>query len=229
MSSPSEGEARRWFYVREGRRHGPVEIARLVDLVLGGEVPEDALVWHSGLPEWLQAREVEDIRRELPPPVPTRRVPPPPDPVPKEAAEEASPDSGEAAAPEGTPAVGEDPSAGDSEGLTNGQKRRRKRKHRRESKRRPTWLWPLIVVLIGLMIFLWWLLRRMNEVPPGRIIQTGSVQGRPKAGVFSGARTVDSRRESTAPRLVRLPPCAIASRWAGSRGSAPGYGPARPA
>jgi hypothetical protein len=25
------------------------------------------------------------------------------------------------------------------------------------------------------MVFLWWLLRRMNEVPPGRIIQTGSL------------------------------------------------------
>ncbi|MES1211305.1 MAG: DUF4339 domain-containing protein, partial [Acidobacteriota bacterium] len=58
----SGGETRRWFYVREGRRHGPVETTRLVDLVLGGEVPEDALVWHSGLPEWLPAREVEDIR-----------------------------------------------------------------------------------------------------------------------------------------------------------------------
>ena len=101
--------------------------------------------------------------------------------MPKETAEEASPDSGEAAAPEGAPAVGEDPSAGDSEGLTNGHKRRRKRKHRRESKRRPAWLWPLVVVLIGLMIFLWWLLRRMNEVPPGRIIQTGFLQARPGA------------------------------------------------
>lgn len=196
----SNGEAKRWFYVREGRRHGPVETARLVDLVLGGEVPEDSLVWHSGLPEWLPARDVEDIRRELPPPVPTRRVPPPPDPVPRDAALEAELSApGEAAASEGAPASTGD---ADSEGPINGSKRKRKRKHRhRDSKRRPPWLWPLIVVLIGLMIFLWWLLRRMNEVPPGRIIQTGSVEVGPRAG---GAG------------LPRSPAAASASRWAES-------------
>lgn len=197
----SNGEAKRWFYVREGRRHGPVETARLVDLVLGGEVPEDSLVWHSGLPEWLPAQDVEDIRRELPPPVPTRRVPPPPDPVPRDAALEAElPPEGEASASEEAPATtdGTDP-----EGPLNGSKRKRKRKHRhRDSKRRPPWLWPLIVVLIGLMIFLWWLLRRMNEVPPGRIIQTGSLEVSP------------------------TPRAASVSRWAGSSRSAPGPRPA---
>jgi GYF domain 2 len=178
----ASGEGKRWFYVREGRRHGPVETTKLVDLVVAGEVPEDALVWHSGLPEWLPAREVEDIRRELPPPVPTPRDPPPPDPVPKEVGEgTGTAIPGEAVAGEGA----EDPDAPagpESEGSENGQKRRRKRKHRhRASKRRPAWLWPLVVVLVGLMIFLWWLLRRMNEVPPGRIIQTGSLATRPSA------------------------------------------------
>jgi hypothetical protein len=198
----SNGEARRWFYVREGRRHGPVETERLVDLVLGGEVPEDALVWHSGLPEWLQARDVEDIRRELPPPVPTRRVPPPPDPVPREGAGADVPPQDEAAASEETPATA---GAADPDSSVNGLKRKRKRKHRhRDSKRRPPWLWPLIVVLIGLMVFLWWLLRRMNEVPPGRIIQTGSFEVRPS------------------------PVGASVSRWGESRGSAPGSRPALP-
>jgi hypothetical protein len=183
MSTPN-GETRRWFYVREGRRHGPVESTRLVDLVLSGEVPEDALVWHTGLPEWLPARDVEDIRRELPPPVPTSPAPPPPDPVPVGLAEgAASPEPGEptATAGEGGPAV--NPDAADTELSADGRKRRRKRKHRhRDSKRRPAWLWPLAVVLVGLMIFLWWLLRRMNEVPPGRIIQTGSLWEGPTVG-----------------------------------------------
>jgi hypothetical protein len=175
MTTPS-GEGKRWFYVREGRRHGPVETTRLVDLVLGGEVSEDALVWHSGLPEWLPARDVEDIRRELPPPVPTPRVPPPPEPVPQEVADGVEPTVPGEPAGEGTDAPEAPSEATDPEGAADGQKRRRKRKHRhRDSKRRPAWLWPLVVVLVGLMIFLWWLLRRMNEVPPGRIIQTGSL------------------------------------------------------
>ena len=179
--STSSKEAKRWFYVREGRRQGPVDTGRLVDLVLNGEVAEDALVWHSGLPEWLRAHEVEEIRRELPPPVPTpspipSRVPSP-EPLPSEAAngpgasaQDEVPDW------EGNGLLPDLASAAELEDRTDDPKRRRKRKHRhRESKRRPPWLWPLVAILAGLMVFLWWLLRRMNEVPPGRIIQTGSL------------------------------------------------------
>ncbi len=207
----SGGETRRWFYVREGRRHGPVETTRLVDLVLGGEVPEDSLVWHSGLPEWLSAREVEEIRRELPPPVPTTPVPPPPEPVPRETSEAAEPPAPSEEAKGGVQET--PPESPDLEGLSNGQKRRRKRKHRhRDSKKRPPWLWPLAVVLVVLMIFLWWLLRRMNEVPPGRIIQTGSARVSPSTG---GAGLHG--------------PAASASRWASSPGSARASSSARPA
>jgi hypothetical protein len=211
MSASSEGP-RRWFYVREGRRHGPVEVEQLVDLVLGGEIPEDALVWNTGLPEWLPAREVEAIGRELPPPLPAQKpAPPPPEPVPAVAAEptESPTASGGTAADGGTAAA---PEAEGLEGLTREQRRRRKRKHRhRDSKKRPPWLWPLAVVLVGLMVFLWWLLRRMNEVPPGRIIQTGyHEEGRP-AG--TGYRVA-------APSGLR---------WASSRESAPASRPARPA
>ncbi|HEY6554727.1 MAG TPA: DUF4339 domain-containing protein [Vicinamibacteria bacterium] len=172
MSTPSN-PGKRWFYVREGRRQGPVDTERLVDLVLNGEVAEDALVWHSGLPEWLRAREVEEIRSELPPPVPTPSTAPPKEPVRSEV------DGGEEAAPQDEPPGHEDngpypefPGAAPADD----EKRRRRRKHRhRESKRRPAWFWPLVAILAGLMVFLWWLLRRMNEVPPGRIIQTGSL------------------------------------------------------
>jgi hypothetical protein len=217
MTTPS-GEVKRWFYVREGRRHGPVEIARLVDLVLGGEVPEDALVWHSGLPEWLRARDVEDIRRELPPPVPTPPAPPPPDPVPKELAEGAEPtglgeEAGEAARDLEAPRL-----ASESEALVNGHKRRRKRKQRhRDSRRWPAWVWPLAVVLVGLMIFLWWLLRRMNEVPPGRIIQTGSLRGALSTGDAAPPAGWRPREEANASRSVV------------SQASAPGSRPAPPA
>jgi len=194
--SDSTGEARRWFYVREGRRHGPVETTRLVDLVLGGEVSEDALVWHSGLPEWRKARDVEEISHELPPPVPSTPAPPPPDPVPKMLAEEGEPSATNPAPGAGEAARTEPSGPADLEDLSNGQKKRRKRKHRhRDSKRRPPWLWPLAVVLVGLMIFLWWLLRRMNEVPPGRIIQTGSFLERPRG----------TRLDLAVARLVPVP------------------------
>jgi hypothetical protein len=191
--NPSSGQTRRWFYVREGRRLGPVDTDRLVDLVLSGEVSEEALVWHSGLTEWLRAREIEEIRHELPPPVPA--APPPPAPELPEGPENPRID------PPGSEANADAVSDGSSPGLAegalseapgddNGHRRRRKRKHRHRdaSKRRPTWLWPLVVVLVALMVFLWWLLRRMNEVPPGRIIQTGSYAGRAPSG---GGRPLD--------------------------------------
>jgi len=198
MATSAE-ETRRWFYVREGQRHGPVETARLVDLVLGGDVPEDCLVWHSGLTEWRPAREVEEIRRELPPPLPTSPVTPPPQPLPRETSEAAAPQAPSvetSAAGEIRDAPAELPDLEEPEG----QKRRRKRKHRhRNAKKRPPWLWPLAVVLVVLMVFLWWLLRRMNEVPPGRIIQTGSARVSPWPGraALPGSASVS--------RLVSIP------------------------
>src|SRR5258706_11401576 len=60
----------RWFYVQEGRRMGPLELPAIVALILGGEVPEDTLIWRVGLGEWVKANSVEEIQRELPPPIP---------------------------------------------------------------------------------------------------------------------------------------------------------------
>src|SRR5258706_10589873 len=62
----------RWFYVQEGRRKGPLGVAELVALILGGAVPEDTLIWRAGLGEWVKANSVEEIQRELPPPIPGR-------------------------------------------------------------------------------------------------------------------------------------------------------------
>ena len=202
----SSNQAKRWFYVREGRRQGPVDTDRLVDLVLHGEVAEDALVWHSGLPEWLRAQEVEEIRRELPPPVPTpspvQAPAPTPEPMPSEAASRPGASAqDEAPVWERTGPLPDLASAAEPEDRTDDPKRRRRRKHRhRESKRRPPWLWPLVAILAGLMVFLWWLLRRMNEVPPGRIIQTSSLYagGAPKPPAPGEARRSSaglSRRE----------------------------------
>ena len=149
--------ASRWFYAHGGRRHGPVDVSRLVDLILAGEIPETTLIWHPGLSEWVMAGDLDEIRRELPPPLP----------VPA------------ASLPENDPAAGlptdpPDPAASLGEG--SGLRRRRKHRHRNQ-RGKTQWLLPLLVVLLLLMIGLWLLLRRMNEVPPGRIILQGSLAG----------------------------------------------------
>jgi hypothetical protein len=152
----SEGAATsRWFYAHGGRRHGPVEVSRLVDLILAGEIPETTLIWHPGLSEWVTAGDQDEIRRELPPPLPG--------PAPSE----------------GEPAAGllTDPPDEPAD-LGEGSGQRRRRKHRHRSPRDKTqWLLPLLLILLFLMIGLWLLLRRMNEVPAGRIILQGSLPG----------------------------------------------------
>jgi hypothetical protein len=138
-----------------------VEVSRLVDLILAGEIPETTLIWHQGLSEWQMAGDLDEIRRELPPPLP---LPAP-------------------SLPEGEPASGlpTDPPDAAAE-LGEGSATRRRRKHRHRSPRdEKQWLLPLLLILLTLMIGLWLLLRRMNEVPAGRIILQGSLDG--SAGV----------------------------------------------
>jgi GYF domain 2 len=158
----SEGAAAsRWFYAHGGRRHGPVEISRLVDLILAGEIPETTLIWHPGLSEWVTAGDLDEIRRELPPPLPAPAL------------------------PESDPAAGlpTDPPDAAAD-LEEGSGKRRRRKHRHRNPRDKTqWLLPLLLILLLLMIGLWLLLRRMNEVPAGRIILQGSL------AVSAGAAT----------------------------------------
>lgn len=48
-----------WFYVREGRREGPVRRARLLELVRGGWLGPEDLVWTEGMPEWMPAGTVD--------------------------------------------------------------------------------------------------------------------------------------------------------------------------
>lgn len=48
-----------WFYVREGRREGPVRRARLLELVRGGWLAPEDLVWTEGMPEWVPAGTVD--------------------------------------------------------------------------------------------------------------------------------------------------------------------------
>ena len=42
-----------WFYVRDDKRQGPVDFEHLVTMLLAGQIPHNALVWHQGLREWM--------------------------------------------------------------------------------------------------------------------------------------------------------------------------------
>lgn len=156
MSEPSS----RWFYLQNGRRHGPVDLYGLVDLILKQELTEDTLVWHSGLSEWVKASEREEIRRELPPPVPLSA---------RETALAAPMPVLEAEELEGL----EDPlarSASATHEYERTDSHRRRHSSRKAAAASRRWLAVVLAVLVALMIGLWWLLKRINEVPPGQVI-----------------------------------------------------------
>ena len=50
-----------WFYVKDDKRLGPVDFEQLVGLLLGGQLPQTALVWHQGLREWMSADRIPEI------------------------------------------------------------------------------------------------------------------------------------------------------------------------
>ena len=152
----------RWFYVHEGRRKGPVSVARLAELILAQDLPEDILVWRHGLDQWAPATSVDEIKRELPPPLPGP------------ATDKPLAQAGAVAEAEGP---GEDSRDGaedrepgpDGPNDRRGDRKRRHRHRSRQGSRRPRWLMPLIIMVFIVVVVLWYLLRRFNEAPPGSI------------------------------------------------------------
>jgi uncharacterized protein DUF4388/uncharacterized protein DUF4339/tetratricopeptide repeat protein len=67
-----------WFYVRDDKRQGPVDFEHLVTMLLAGQLPHNALVWHQGLREWMEAEQIHEIAEQLPPPLPQPARPPKP-------------------------------------------------------------------------------------------------------------------------------------------------------
>jgi uncharacterized protein DUF4388/uncharacterized protein DUF4339/tetratricopeptide repeat protein len=59
-----------WFYVRDDKRQGPVDFEHLVTMLLAGQISHNALVWHQGLREWMEAERIQEIAEQLPPPLP---------------------------------------------------------------------------------------------------------------------------------------------------------------
>ncbi len=159
----------RWFYVAEGRRQGPVELSRLVELILSGTVPEDTLVWYAGRPDWIPACRIAEIAHELPPPLPKAEPTPPALVLAAGPVEQLVDGAGrDESTPPAIPSGGEGSATGD------GRHERHHRHHRHKRHRYVViaspwwkrWIIPFILALIGLGLFLWLYLMHINQPPP---------------------------------------------------------------
>lgn len=174
------GEPANWFYVLDGRRQGPFDRVSLVRELLSLEAPEGVLVWRTGLVAWTKPGILDELKRELPPPLPGTLA------ATTEASSLALPDlPGQGEGEEGAPEVDEAadsaqggesvPGAGEG-GLameSAAEQRRRRRRHRKpRTASMPPYVLPAVLLFLAVMLGLWFLLRRMNEVPPGRIMQS---------------------------------------------------------
>ena len=57
----------------DGKQEGPFNKAELTDLIAKGRFTRDTLVWKQGMPGWLKAAEVDDVKDlfgAVPPPLP---------------------------------------------------------------------------------------------------------------------------------------------------------------
>ena len=175
------GEPANWFYVLDSRRQGPFDRAGLIRELLALEAPEGVLVWRTGLLAWTKAGVLDELKRELPPPLPGSLVAAAegsPEPLPDlpgsdalDGEETPDPDKVTDSVPDGDMVTGTG-GGGTDEGSA-AEKRRRRRRHRKPRAALPSYLLPLVLLFLAVMLGLWFLLRRMNEVPPGRIIQQG--------------------------------------------------------
>lgn len=62
-----------YYYERGGQPVGPVSLAELSEQIRQGVVTTDTLVWKSGTPNWVAAKDVQELAAviaERPPPVP---------------------------------------------------------------------------------------------------------------------------------------------------------------
>jgi hypothetical protein len=54
---------RSWFYASQGRQRGPYPEAQLRDLIGGGAVAADTLVWSEGMAGWEKAGDIPGLGR----------------------------------------------------------------------------------------------------------------------------------------------------------------------
>ncbi len=61
-----------WHYVQNGRACGPVELSVVQGLIASGALAPEALVWQTGMANWLPARAIPALASSIP-----GNVPPP--------------------------------------------------------------------------------------------------------------------------------------------------------
>jgi hypothetical protein len=59
-----------WFYARGNGHNGPIQLADLQRMVDAGDIGPSTLVWRNGLPNWLPAHQVSELRFPVSAPVP---------------------------------------------------------------------------------------------------------------------------------------------------------------
>ena len=57
-----ESAADRWFYKSDGKKHGPVSLDKLRQLLAQKTIPTDSLVWHNGMESWTPAAEAPELQ-----------------------------------------------------------------------------------------------------------------------------------------------------------------------
>jgi uncharacterized membrane protein len=57
-----------WRYAKNGQPCGPVETSELQNLLNGGALPRDTLVWKEGLPNWVPASTLPELGGSAAPP-----------------------------------------------------------------------------------------------------------------------------------------------------------------
>ena len=56
-----------WYYVKQGQQAGPVDDAQLDQLRASGDIQDDTLIWHEGMPNWQAYRAVKGGSPTAPP------------------------------------------------------------------------------------------------------------------------------------------------------------------
>ncbi len=65
-----------WYYGQNGQQKGPVSVEVMQQLIAGGHLKRDDLVWREGMANWVAAGSVGDLFPESAPTAPTSPVAP---------------------------------------------------------------------------------------------------------------------------------------------------------
>jgi hypothetical protein len=61
MSMKQEASKAEWYFNNAGTQEGPVTSSQLRTLARSGTITADTLVWKQGLPDWVQASEINGL------------------------------------------------------------------------------------------------------------------------------------------------------------------------